>query len=64
MKTIFYSFATLIRKISFSPLEDKIHIFAALYITSVDSFLPITYMFFSEMQVYYLITLFMICIVS
>ena len=26
MKTIFYSFATLIRKILFSPLEDKIHI--------------------------------------
>ena len=28
VKTIFYSFATLIRKILFSPLEDKIHIFA------------------------------------
>ena len=30
VKTIFYSFATLIRKILFSPLEDKIHIFAPL----------------------------------
>ena len=28
VKTIFYSFATLIRKILFSPLEDKIDIFA------------------------------------
>ena len=28
MKTIFYSFASLICKILFSPLEDKIHIFA------------------------------------
>ena len=27
VKTIFYSFALLIRKILFSPLEDKIHIF-------------------------------------
>ena len=30
MKTIFYSFATLIRKILFSSLEDKIHIFAPM----------------------------------
>ena len=28
MKTIFYSFTSLIRKILFTPLEDKIHIFA------------------------------------
>ena len=29
-KTIFYLFATLIRKILFSPLEDKIHMFKPL----------------------------------
>ena len=40
-KTIFYSFALLICKILFSPLEDKIHIFASpcnilsLYIYSI-----------------------------
>ena len=38
MKTIFYSFASLIRKILFSSLEDKIHIFAPpcniLYVTA------------------------------
>ena len=28
VKTIFYSLAALVRKILFSPLEDKIHIFA------------------------------------
>ena len=28
VKTIFHSFAALIREILFSPLEDKIHIFA------------------------------------
>ena len=27
-KTIFYSLAALVRKILFSPLENKIHIFA------------------------------------
>ena len=48
MKTIFYSFATLIRKILFSSLEDKIHIFAPPCIDSMQKAVNDVNIFTSE----------------